>query len=192
MHVIASLINLYMIAIMIRMVLTWIQGPHLHGRFFAILQQICDPYLNWFRRFRAFQTPMMDFSPIIAMAALSVAGNIFSVAARFGHITVGIVLAILLSAVWSFVSFFLGFFIIVCILKLISLSTNRDRYNGFWRIVDLIAQPIVYRINAKIFRYNAIDTQKCIISCGLFLLGIRIVLGILVAVLSGVFRSLPF
>lgn len=192
MHIVASLINLYMIAIMIRVLFTWIQGPHLHGRFFFILQQICDPYLNWFRRFRVFQTSTMDFSPIIGMAALSVAGNIFSTMALYGKITVGYILAILLSAVWSFVSFILGFLIVLCILQLISFSTNRDVYNGFWRIIDLITQPMLYRINAKIFKYRSTDSKKCIISCGLVLLGIRIALGILVAVLSGVFRSLPF
>jgi YggT family protein len=177
---------------MIRILSTWIQGPHLRGRFFLILQQICDPYLNWFRRFRTFRLFSMDFSPIIAMAALSVVGNIFSTVARFGHITVGIILAILLSAVWSFVSFFFGFFIIVLILQLISFSTNRDVYSGFWRIVDIIAQPILSRINAMIFRYSDTDSKKCIISCGLFLLVIRIVLGMLVAILGGVLRGLPF
>jgi YggT family protein len=153
MHVIASLVNVYMIAIMIRVLLTWIQGPHLHGKFYDVLQKMCDPYLNWFRRFKVFQTGTMDFSPIIAMSVLSVAGNIFSVIASYGRISLGIILAILLSAVWSFVSFFLGFFIIVLILQLISFSTNRDVYNGFWRIVDLITQPILYRINAKIFKF---------------------------------------
>jgi YggT family protein len=181
-----------MIALMIRILLTWIQGPHLHGRFFDVLRRICDPYLNWFRRFQVFQVSAMDFSPIIAMAALSVAGNIFSTMARYGRITVGYILAILLSAVWSFISFFFGFFIIVLILQLIAFSTNRNVYNGFWKIVDLVAQPILYQINRRIFKYGNIDSQKCIVSCGLFLLGMRIVLGILVAILSGVFRSLPF
>jgi YggT family protein len=134
----------------------------------------------------------MDFSPLIAMAALSVAGNIFTTMAMYGRITVGIILAILLSAVWSFISFILGFLIILCILQLISFSTNRDVYNGFWRIVDLIAQPVLYRINAKIFKYSSTDSRKCIISCGLLVLVIRIILGILVAILSGVFRGLPF
>lgn len=192
MHIIAGLINLYMLAIMIRVLLTWIQGPHMEGKPFDILRQVCDPYLNWFRRFQVLRTSSMDFSPIIAMAALSVAGNIFSTVARYGRITIGIILAILLSAVWSFVSFFLGFFLIVLILQLISFSTNRDMYNGFWRIVDLIAQPILYRINRKIFKYETADSQKCIISCGLFLLGVRIALGILVVILSRVFLSFPF
>lgn len=192
MHVISGFINLYMMAIIIRVFLTWIQGPYLQGKAYQVLGQICDPYLNWFRRFHVFQTSTMDFSPIIAMAALSVAGNIFSTMAMYGRITVGYILAILLSAVWSFFSFFFGFFIIVLILQLIAFSTNRDVYNGFWRIVDLIAQPVLSRINAKIFKYSTTDSQKCIISCGLFLLGIRIVLGILAAILGGVFRSLPF
>jgi YggT family protein len=177
---------------MIRILFTWIQGPHLQGRFFEILQQICDPYLNWFRRFRAFRTPTMDFSPIIGMAALSVAGNIFSVMAQYGRITIGYILAILLSAIWSFVSFIIGFLIILFILQLISYSTNRDVYNGFWRVIDLLSQPFLYRINAKVFRYKTTDSQKCIISCGLLLLVINIGLGIGVAILGGIFRSLPF
>lgn len=192
MHIIASLINLYMIAILIRFVMSWLPGPHLRGRFFDVLRQICDPYLNWFRRFRAFQTPTMDFSPIIAMAALSVAGNIFSTMAFYGRITIGYILAILLSAVWSFISFFLGFFIIILILQLIAYFTNRDMYSGFWRVIDLISQPVLSRINGRLFRYETTDSKKCVISCGLFLLAVRIVLGILVAILSGIFRSLPF
>ncbi len=191
MYFIASLINLYLILILIRVILSWIQGPH-QGRIYEILGLICDPYLNWFRRFRAFQTPTLDFSPIVAMAVLSVLSNIFYAIGRFGHITIGYILAILLSAIWSFVSFILGFFILVLILQLISFSTNRDVYNGFWRIVDLMAQPILYRLNRRIFKFQTTDSRKCIISCGVFLLVIWIILGIAVFLLDVLFRSLPF
>ena len=69
------------------------------GRFVAGL---CDPFLNWFRRFSFTRVGMIDFSPILALGALSLGSMIFSTLASTGHITLGLVLAGLVQIIWSF------------------------------------------------------------------------------------------
>ena len=190
MSILGSLLNLYMLLILIRFILSWFQGISF-GKFYDVLCAVSDPYLNWFRRFRAFQTPTVDFSPVVAMAALSLASNICYRLAGYGRISLGIILALVLYAAWSFVSFVLGFFIVFLILQLISYITNQDVYNGFWRIVDMLTQPLLYQLNSRFFKMESTDSRKCIIAAILTLAVILIVLGLLVTLLGGVLEHLP-
>jgi YggT family protein len=167
-----NLAGLYMLLIFIRVMLTWFRGGGF-GRPQEILARITDPYLNWWRRFPALRAGYFDLSPIAAMAALSLAQNIFSVIARYGHITVGISLWIALSSLWSAASFILGFLIVVLVLRLIAYLANQNIYNPFWRVVDAISQPVLYRITRIFFRARLIN----------YLAGIFLSIGVLAALL---------
>ena len=190
MNILGGLTGLYMILITVRILLTWFRGG-VYGRPYEILQNITDPYLNWFRRFSFLQTGMFDLSPIAALAVLSVLNQIFNTVASFGRISLGIILALLLSAFWSAVSFILGFFIIVLLLRVIAYLTNRDMYNSIWRIVDIISQPVLYRINRIIFRNRLVNYLTGIISALVLLLALRIVLGIVLGRLLPLLVRLP-
>jgi YggT family protein len=190
MNILGGLTGLYMILITIRILLTWFRGG-VYGRPYEILQNITDPYLNWFRRFSFLQTGMFDLSPVAALAVLSVLNQIFNTVASFGRISLGIILALLLSAFWSAVSFILGFFIIVLILRFIAYLTNRDVYHSFWRIIDVISQPVLYRINRLIFRNRLVNYLTGIISALVLLLALRIVLGIVLGRILPLLVRLP-
>jgi YggT family protein len=138
-----------MLIIFIRILLTWFSGSG-YSRPIEILGRVTDPYLNWFRRF-PLQIGNLDLSPIAALAVLSLINRIFSTMAYYGRISLGIVLAMTLQAVWSATSFLLGFFIILLILRLIAYLTNRNIYSTFWRIIDTISQPLLFRINRIFF-----------------------------------------
>jgi YggT family protein len=163
---------LYMLLIFIRVMLTWFRGSGF-GRPQEILARITDPYLDWWRRFPVLRAGYFDLSPIAAMAALSLAQNIFGTIARYGRITAGIILWIALSSLWSAASFIIGFFIVVLILRLIAYLTNQNIYNPFWRIVDAISQPVLYRITRIFFRTRLIN----------YLAGIFLSIGVLAALL---------
>ena len=102
MRAFGTLISLYMILIMARIILTWFPTA-LHGRSLNVLSSITDPYLDIFRRIPILRSETLDFSPIAALALLSVAAQIFATAAAFGHVTVGLVLALVLHPVWRVV-----------------------------------------------------------------------------------------
>jgi YggT family protein len=155
-NLLGNLAGIYMLLIFFRVMLTWFRGSSF-GRPQEILGRITDPYLDWWRRFPFLRAGRFDLSPIAAMAALSLAQSIFSIIARYGRITAGIVLWIILSSLWSAASFVIGFFIVVLILRLIAYLSNQNIYNPFWRVIDAISQPVLYRITRIFFRARLIN-----------------------------------
>jgi YggT family protein len=159
MNLLSGAVTLYLILIVIRLLTTWFSGAQ-YGRPLEILCHITDPYLNWFRRFTVLQVGHFDFSPIVAMALLSVANNIFIMLGRYGSIRFGFILAMLISMVWSAVSFLLGFFVIVLSLRLIAYFINANVYSSFWKIIESISQPVLYHINRLLFRHRIVHYRN--------------------------------
>ena len=152
--VLAGITSVYMILIFIRILLTWFPGADF-GKPYVFLCGVCDPYLNWFRRFRVFKNSPIDFSPLFALAFLSLLHNIFLTWATMGRFSIAIILVMLLNALWSVVSWVLGFFIVILVLRMIAFLGNSNIYSPLWRFVDFIAQPVMYRIS-RIFFPNRI------------------------------------
>jgi hypothetical protein len=92
-----------------------------------VLCRITDPYLDWFRRFSSLRIGALDLSPLAAMAVLSVLNSVFLTLGRYGVITLGLILALILQALWSAASFILSFFIIG---HPIPAGTGMKRYRG--------------------------------------------------------------
>jgi YggT family protein len=178
MNFLGGITGLYMILIFIRLVLSWFSGAH-YGRAAGLLCSVTDPYLNWFRRFRFLRVANLDLSPIIAVAALSVANTIFFTIARSGRISVGIILFLICSVIWSALSFILNFLIVILALRLAAYLTNRDVYHGFWRVIEQVSAPVLYRINRVIFGMRLVRYMTGILVSLGALLTLRIGLGFL-------------
>jgi YggT family protein len=186
----AGLCGLYSLLILIRVVLSWFGGAN-YGRPQALLSRITDPYLNWWRGIPGLRAGFLDLSPIAAMAVLSLAQSVFSTIAAYGRITLGIVLAIALSAIWQAISFILGFCLIILALRLIAYLTGANVYSGFWRIIDTISSPILYRINRIVFGRRLVNYLAGIITA-IVLLGVIWAGGkIAVRLLAGLLIRLP-
>ena len=73
---IAQFINIYLILLLIRVLLTWFPSVDWSKAPFSILSQLTDPYLNLFR---SLIPPLggIDFSPILAFFALQIVAQIF-------------------------------------------------------------------------------------------------------------------
>ncbi|MDR1374902.1 MAG: YggT family protein [Treponema sp.] len=190
MSILSGITSIYMLLIFIRMILTWFSGAY-YGRAFEALRSITDPYLDWFRRF-PLRLGLFDLSPLAALAVLSLVNNIFSLLARQGRISIGVILGMILSSFWSVASFILGFLIIVLALRLIAYLAGRNVYHSFWRIVDLIAQPVLYRINRIIFRSRLVHYLTGLITALAALLALWIIGGRLAALAGRLLSSLPF
>jgi YggT family protein len=190
MNVLASVTGVYMFLIFMRILFTWFSGVS-YGRPVEILNRITDPYLNWFRRFSFLRAGFLDLSPIAAMMVLSVVNNVFITLGRYGRITLGIILAMCLSALWSALSFILGFFIILLGLRLFAFLTHQNIYGPFWRIIDTISQPVLYRINRIIFRRRLVNYLTGMISSLAFLLILALLMRLAVAWVTVLLTRLP-
>ncbi|MCL2126982.1 MAG: YggT family protein, partial [Treponema sp.] len=153
--------------------------------------RVTDPYLDWWRRTLNLRAGFIDLSPVAAMAALSIAQTVCSSAARQGRISLGIILFVCLSALWSALSFLLGFCLIVLVLRFIAYIGNSNIYSPFWRIIDSISQPLLYRINRIIFGKRIVNYMTGI-TASIIALAAAWVLGrLLVGLLSGLLLRSP-
>ena len=190
MGVLAFFVNIYMFLIFIRIILTWISWMG-NGRFLEVLSRITDPYLNWFRRFTFLRVGFMDLSPIAALGVLTLISRIFSTLSHYGTITLGIILAMVIQVLWGAVSFFLGFLIIILILRLVAHLSRQNLNNPFWRIIATIAQPVLYKISRILFNNRIVNLRNEIIISIVILGLIYLVLRISVSLISVVLARLP-
>jgi YggT family protein len=150
----AMAVSIYSILILIRIIISWF-GHSASGKPVEILCVVTDPYLNWWRRNLNLRIGFLDFSAVAGIVVLSLLQNILYTISLTGGITIAIVSAILILGIWNIISFILGFFIIILILRLIAYLTNRNIYSPFWNIIDSVSQPILYKFN-RIFYGNRI------------------------------------
>ena len=187
-NIISILISVFMILIIVRIILTWFRGS---VRIPDFLLNITDPYLNWFRRLRFLRFGHMDFSPIAAIAVLSIINQIVSILARQGNIRLGIILALFLQIIWSIVSFFLIFMIIILVLRLIAYLSSQNTYGFFWGTIDRISQPILFRISQTLFRGRIINYRASLIFSIIIMAAIYLAFYTLFMVLRVFLSGLP-
>lgn len=190
MNILAGLTSLYLILIFIRVIMSWFSGMQ-YGRPLEILHNITDPYLNWFRRFSFLRLGAFDFSPVAAMATLSIANTVFTRLAQGGVVKIGIIASMLVAALWSAVSFLLGFCAIVLVLRLIAYIINANIYNSFWRVIDSISQPVVFHISRFLLKRRSIGYAAAIVLSIVVTALAYIIGGIAVSVLELFLINLP-
>lgn len=148
-RLIAGLISLFTVLIFVRVIFTWI--PSLaYSKVGKILSEICDPYLNWFRRFKFVRIGALDFSPVLAIGALLLVSSILQNIVLTGHFSLGIALGTLISVVATFISSFLNIFTLLILIRLIFELVNKKTQSYFWHQLDSVISKIAYRIT-KIF-----------------------------------------
>jgi len=190
-RVLGALTSVYMFLCFLRVMLTWFEGASL-GRPYEVLSSAVDPYLNWFRRFPALSAGGFDFSPVAALAVLALANNVFVTVGTFGRITVGILLSLLLSGVWSAVAFVLGFFIVVLLLRFISLSVGHQASSPIWRVIDAVSRPALYRISRLVYGDRLVSFRQGILTSIAALGGVWVVGGLIVHLATRLLYRLPF
>jgi YggT family protein len=188
--ILTGLIGFYSLLIIIRIILTWFSGGQF-DRPVEVLSRVTDPYLDWWRQRLNLRAGYLDLSPIAAMAALSVAQTICSFIAQTGRITIGFLLAVCFSALWSAFSFLLGFCLVVLVLRLIAYLINADMFGTFWRVIDSISKPILYRLSRIIFSSRLVRFTTSIITSILVLTALWIGGGIIVQMVSRILFRLP-
>ncbi|ULQ60579.1 YggT family protein [Brucepastera parasyntrophica] len=187
-NVISILVSFYSFVCIIRILMSWLPqtADTSFGRF---ISRICDPYLNWFRRFSFTRIGVVDFSPILALGVLSAVSMIFSMIAQTGRISIGFILGALLRVIWSFFSFLLLFFIIFLIIRLVYDLFNRYGYSSFWAMLDRFLNPLISYVTR--FFGRGISYRASLIVTLVILLVIRVGLGIGVEYLYNLLIRLP-
>lgn len=165
----SSLIRIYSLLLVVRVFLTWIPSLN-YSSVGNILSQLCDPFLNFFRRIRFLQMGMLDFSPIVAIFALTLLEQLVNSIIVTGQFSLISILGILFLSVFGLVSQFGMFLVVLLIVRLIMdifSWGNRQFLGGIDNFLTGIYGKITYRfekLRFLNFRY------KLIIMIGLCLL----------------------
>ncbi|MCL2191696.1 MAG: YggT family protein [Treponema sp.] len=180
----SSVLGIYTMLLVARIILTWFSSNQRSG-IVQFLSRITDPYLNWWRSRFNLRAGFLDLTPLAAMAALHVLQGIFSTIAAQGTISLGLIVAIIISGVWSMASFILGFCIIVLVLRLVGYFMNKEMVGRFWQIVDSISQPLLYRIGRLVFRDRIVNFITNIVVCIAVLIALWLIGGAVMRMLVG-------
>ncbi|MCL2265871.1 MAG: YggT family protein [Treponema sp.] len=188
--VLAAAAGIYSILILIRIILSWF-GNSYNSKPAEILQNITDPYLNWWRGVLKLRIGFLDFSVVVAIVFLSLLQNIFYTLSLSQRMTLGFILAEILTSVWSIMSFIIGFFMIIILLRAAAYLTNRNIYSPFWSIVENISQPLMYRMN-RLFFGKKIGNYLAGIIFAFLLLAVILTGGwLFVNFLAGLLKNIP-
>ncbi len=190
-RILATILSVYMILIFVRVLLTWFSGVSF-GKPYQLIASVTDPYLNYFRRFRFLQVGSVDFSPIAGLLVLVVFLNIFNTLALYGKISVGIILAIVLRALWSAVSFLLTLFIVLIVIRFVASLMRANTVHPFIRTIDYLVTPLLNWIHNTFFKRRFLTLQYGLAIAGASLLFLSIAGNFVVARLVILFQSLPF
>ncbi len=184
----SALIKVYSAICLIRIVLSWV--PEIEyspvGKFIA---GICDPFLNWFRRFSFTRVGVVDFSPILALGVLSVGSMFFTGLSRVETLTIGFVAATFIKVIWFFFFSIFVFLIFLLAIRLIYDIMNRYGYSPFWTMLDKFLNPTIAWVTGLLgsgrkplpYRTSLIVTLVFMI---VFCVGLNIGVGYLIQIIA--------
>ncbi len=191
MQILGSALSIYSFIIFVRIILTWFQADDF-GQISYWLGRITDPYINWFRRYDFLRLSGLDLSVIAALVTLWIARGIAYNIAAVGTITLGMILAIILSAVASAFFFFVTLFLILAIVRYLGGVFGANMATRFWVVIDQILEPVVQRVVTPLIRDRTVSYQNAVLIfagvCFLISLFGRFLVGVVTIWL----RGLPF
>jgi YggT family protein len=168
-RVITGLLSGYMLLLFIRIIITWFSGTDF-GRPYEILKSITDPYLNYFKRFSFLKFGMMDFSSIAGILLLVILLNILNTISSSGTITFGLILTIVVGAIWSAINFLITFFIMLIIIRLVTGMLNATSQSPMMTTIETIVSPITNFVYHKLFNNKNITYMTCLSVSGVLLI----------------------
>lgn len=174
----------------IRIILTWFKGSF-QGKAGKLLKQATDPYLEIFSRITFLKQGMFDFTPLAGILVLVVALDLVNVLLVYERITIGLLFASIISALWGGLSFILLLFLVLGVVQIVSVLFSRNSESPLLRMIKLMFQPIIDLV-ARFLRprrelsYN----QYLYISLGLIFF-IRLLGGIVLRRLIELLYTLP-
>mgnify|MGYP000931844684 FL=1 len=181
-----QIINAYLFLCFIKILLSWVPSAA-YSSFGRVLSSICDPYLNWFRRFRFTRIGMVDFSPILSLGILSIAAQLITSILATGTISLWAVVVSIIQLIWSFVSFILNLLIIFLIIRLGYDLFGSSNSSPFWYNLDRFLSPVIAKVTG-FFSWKPLQYRTRLILTIILILLLRIALGLFVGSLLFQFK----
>lgn len=190
-RVLGAAVSIYMVLCFLRVLSSWLPGIDL-GRAGGLLAAATDPFLGLFSRIPFLRAGGFDFSPIAALAVLTVVNSALQTLAMTGMVTVGILLGLVLSALWSAVGFVISFFAVCILVRIIVAAAHWNSLHPLWMVVDSMLNPLLFRINHLFYRNRIVHYLQSLVTGFIVLILVRVGGGALVGLLVRLLDGLPF
>lgn len=186
--VLDALLIAYLVLLSVRVALTWFTGRDF-GRPGRWLAAVTDPYLGLFSRIPFLRRGRLDLSPVAALLVLVVALDLVNGLLAHGRVTLGYFLASLLLALWMGVRFLAVFFLVLALLRSLSLRFRILPGAPAWAAVDGLLQPLAAAVSRLTGRRLA-PAQALVLAAGVLL--VLLLLGEFgVRRLAALFQAIP-
>ena len=191
--ILASVVSIYTILCFVRVMLTWFPGAE-YSKFGQILCQICDPYLDIFRRFRFLRFSSFDFTPAIALCVLMAAQTFFSSLATGRGFRISMILSMIVMLAGNILTSVLGFLAVIVLVRLIAYMIVGDGNSSYsiWTVVDRSISPLIFRIAGLVFKNQTISFVKALLTSFITLIIFSVLISYALQVLGRLISTIPF
>jgi len=191
----AALISLYSLLIWLRIVLTWIRlpGQGTENPLSHYLGKIVDPYLNLFKGISTLKRSQIDLTPLVALAVLSVVQSILRLFGSYGTITVGMVFALMISTLWSFLlSPILWFVMALLGVRLYFCYKRGANTIAYIKMIDSLIGGVLNWVQTLFYRDKTINDRQLVLTSLIFFVVVYIGSSALIGVLVTALAKLSF
>ncbi|MCQ2580160.1 MAG: YggT family protein [Treponemataceae bacterium] len=188
---ISLLVSVYTLLLFVRVILTWVPSME-YSKFGRFLAEICDPFLNIFKKVRFLRAGNIDFTPMLAIGSLVIVSSVLQSIINSRRISVGVIIASVINLCWSVISTVFVVFIVVVLIRLIVNFLNKDTDSQIWVQLDKMISPVAYHLSNMIFPKKYIKYQTVLIVTLIALVVCYFLLEFILLFIAGFFASLPF
>jgi len=130
-NLLAKLIGIYSVFIWIRIILSWIRSPQIQtNELYGLLCSVTDPFLNIFKPKN--YVGRLDFSPLFALMVLNTVKTILEMIYVYKKITLWLVLAVVISNLWSYIFRYIFLIVIIMLVVRIFVSKSAGEQSQMW------------------------------------------------------------
>ncbi len=188
-NTINTILFFYIAIITIRIFLSWFPGYN-RGAIADFIFRITNPYLNFFRRLRFLRFGNIDFSPAMGILLLYIIHKIISDFVILKQIHIGTIMAVIVIHTWAIVAFFINFFIIIIIIKVIMELSKTNTMTPFTYFINQLLNPVLYFFSKYLFNFKSSAIAQ-LLGVGIVFLIISIGGNGLVGIVARYLCSLP-
>ncbi|MBG0766924.1 YggT family protein [Sphaerochaeta halotolerans] len=191
----ASLLSFYSLLIWLRIILTWIRvpGQTRENPLAYYIGKIVDPYLSWFRGISSLRRSHIDLTPLVALAVLSVVQSMLRLYGAYGTITVGMVVALILQTLWSYlVSPIFWFLIILLGIRLFLCYKRSAKTISYITMLDSLIGGVLNWVQRIFYHKRAINDRQLVTTALVFFIVLYIAASFALRFLLNFFGTLSF
>ena len=191
--ILSSVVSIYILLCFIRVMLSWFPGAE-YSKFGQVLSQMCDPYLDIFRRLRFLRFSSFDFTPAIAICVLMAASAFFSSLSTGQNFRFSTILSMLVMLVGNILFSILGFLALIILVRLIVYLIAGDGNSTYsiWTVVDRSISPIIFRIAGSFFRGQSISFVKALVTSLITVIVCAVLIAYVLQILGRLISLIPF